>query len=300
MDKTVKKIDVHVHTAGWNGAEMPRFGGDTYATPEQIREKYKAWGIEKGVILPELNPDGAFYVQSNEEAHKIAAEHPDLFYWFCNLNPAMGNNSPSTDFSYFINHYKAMGARGVGELTANLYADEPLVDNLFRHCADCDMPVTIHIAPKKYDCYGIIDELGLPRIEKMLKKYPKLKIFGHSQPFWAEISSDASEANRNSYPHGKVEEGRLVWLMREYENLYGDMSAGSGENAFTRDPEFGCRFIEEFQDKLLFGTDICAPSNYMGLSRWLDEAVNGGRISEKAYRKVSRENAIRLLRLDEA
>jgi predicted TIM-barrel fold metal-dependent hydrolase len=185
----------------------------------------------------------------------------------------------------------------MGELMANLYVDDPLMENLFFHCAECNMPVIIHIAPSTYGYYGIIDELGLPRLEKIIKKYPKLKILGHSQPFWAEIGNDVTDENRNSYPEGKVKEGRIVKLMREYENLYGDMSAGSGFNAISRDPEFGYRFIEEFKDKLFFGTDICAPHNNMLLSHWLDKAYEEKNISEDAYRKISRENAIKILGL---
>ena len=69
-----------------------------------------------------------------------------------------------------------MGAKGLGELTAPIYADDPRVDNLFAHCAELDLPVTIHIGTMFHDCYGIVDELGLYRLEKMLKKHPKLKI----------------------------------------------------------------------------------------------------------------------------
>jgi predicted TIM-barrel fold metal-dependent hydrolase len=264
---------------------------------EIIKKKYDELGIEKGILLPEVSPECGFSIQSNEEVYELTKKYSDLFYWYCSLDPRMGNNSPSTDFSYFLNHYKSLGAKGMGELMANLYVDDPLMENLFFHCAECNMPVIIHIAPSTYGYYGIIDELGLPRLEKIIKKYPKLKILGHSQPFWAEIGNDVTDENRNSYPEGKVKEGRIVKLMREYENLYGDMSAGSGFNAISRDPEFGYRFIEEFKDKLFFGTDICAPHNNMLLSHWLDKAYEEKNISEDAYRKISRENAIRILGL---
>ena len=223
----VKKIDVHVHTKSWGGAEIRRFSGDSHATPEQIREKYDAWGIEKGVLLPDINNECCFCPQSNEDAYRITQNYPQTFWWFMNLSPRMGNNSPTTDFSYFINHYKAMGAKGVGEMTFNLPFDHPLTDNLLRHCAECDMPVTIHIAPKKYDYYGIVDEPGLPGLEKVLKKYPELKIFGHSQPFWAEISSGYEEAERNGYPKGIKGENiplqsRIVAICDAYDAMVGE------------------------------------------------------------------------------
>ena len=301
MEK-IMKFDIHVHTNMWGKREVPRWDGSRFATPEELRGMYAKLGIDRGVLLPELCPEASFTVQSNEQAAIVAEENPDLFVWFCNLDPRMGYNSPKNDFSRILEHYKAMGAKGVGELCPNLPADCELLDNLFYHCAACDMPVTIHLAPEgePYGHYGLQDSLGLPRLERMLKKHPKLKILGHSMMFWSGISGDVTAENMNHYPSGKVAPGGpLVRLMREYEGLYGDMSAGSGGNAFMRDPEFGCAFIEEFQDKLFFGTDICAPTNDMKLSAWLDEMLAQGNISETAYRKVCRENALKLLGINE-
>lgn len=102
----------------------------------------------------------------------LANKYSDTFYWFCNIDPRIGENSPKTDFSKFIEYYKERGAVGVGELIANLPIDDPLLDNLFYHCGECDIPVTIHMAHKKGETYGVIDDLGLPGLEKMLKKHP--------------------------------------------------------------------------------------------------------------------------------
>ena len=301
MEK-ILKFDIHIHADLNGGIEIPRFDGDKLATPEQLRDMYEKLGIDRGVLLPEVAPEAVFSFQTNEQACDTAEKYPDLFVWFCNLDPRMAGNSPKTNFSYFLEHYKKLGAKGVGEVFPNIPADCELMDNFFYHCAECDMPVTIHLAPddEKYGHYGIQDSLGLPRLERMLKKYPKLKILGHSMMFWSGISGDVTRENMNGYPSGKVTPGGpLVRLMREYEFLYGDMSAGSGGNAVMRDTEFGCRFIEEFQDKLFFGTDICSPKNYMRLSFWLDDVAEKGLISETAYKKVCRLNALKLLGLEE-
>jgi predicted TIM-barrel fold metal-dependent hydrolase len=93
--------------------------------------------------------------------------------------------------------------------------------------------------------------------------------------------------------------GRIVELMRKYPNLCGDLSAGSAYNAMTRDPEFGYSFIEEFQDRLFYGTDVNDPSHIsldmVKLSFWLDEACDKGKISKAAYEKVCYGNALDLL-----
>ena len=41
----------------------------------------------------------------------------------------------------------------------------------------------------------------------------------------------------------------------DYPNMYGDLSAGSGLNAFTRDEDHAREFIRRHQDKLMFGSD---------------------------------------------
>lgn len=295
MEK-LKKIDVHVHSSMWPKAKIQP--GCVLASVEELRESYAEIGVDRAFFLPLVSPEFRFCVQTNEEAEYVANQNPDLFYWFCNLDPRMGKNDPTTDFSEFLNEYKSRGAIGVGELTANLYADDPMMDNLFYHCGECGMPVTVHISRRLNEIYGIADELGLPRLEKMLKKHPKLTIVGHSQCFWSEMGNDVTEETRNGYPSGKVTPGRVVELMREYPNLYCDLSAGSGFNALARDEEFAYRFIEEFSDRLMFGTDICRPHQETFLSAWLDEKCEKGCISYENYAKICRKNAIRLYRLD--
>ena len=293
--KRMKKIDVHIHSSMWNGAKL--HSGCILVQPEEIKESYTELGIDKGFLLPLISPEAHYCIQTNEEMEYLANKYSDTFYWFCNIDPRMGQNSPATDFSELLLDYKSRGAIGVGELTANIYADAPLMDNLFYHCAQCDMPVTIHFACGKGEEYGIIDDLGLPRLEKMLKKYPNLTIMGHSQCFWNEIGDNVTEENRGDYVTGKVNAGRVVELMRHYPNLYCDLSAGSGYNAMSRDSDFSYRFIEEFSDRLMFGTDICRAHQETYLSDWLDASLEKGCISEENYRKICRENAIRLFKL---
>ena len=171
------------------------------------------------------------------------------------------------------------------------------MENLFSAAAALDLPVTIHIAPARGGYYGIADDLGLPRIERMLKKYPKLKIFGHSQPFWSEIGDNVTDENRNTYVSGKVTDGRLPHLLREYENLYCDLSAGSGANALMRDRDHAARFIEEFSDRLMYGTDICMHGQTFpfAFDEFLTSMRKSGEISEENYYKLARGNAERIL-----
>jgi predicted TIM-barrel fold metal-dependent hydrolase len=199
-----------------------------------------------------------------------------------------------------MDYYADHGCRGIGELTANLPFDDPLMENLFRHAESRGLPVLFHIAPGNYGYYGIRDRLGLPLLDGALRRFPGLTFIGHSQPFWAEISGGLTEAECNSYPTGSVAEGgALVRLLRECPNLHADLSAGSGFNAVSRDAGFGYAFMHEFQDRLLFGTDVCDPRTETPLPGYLQAAVEGGLLSAEAFEKIAHRNAERLLKLDD-
>ena len=234
------------------------------------------------------------------EVLEIVAQHGDFFIPFMNIDPRMVSNSPDADLGYVMRYWQERGCKGIGEVCANMRFDDPLMANLFKHAEACGLPITFHLAPGDYGYYGIREDLGLPGLEGAMRQFPNLTFIGHSQPFWAEISGDVTEEIRNSYPKGPVTEGGAVArLMREYPTLYGDLSPaeGSGFNAIARDPQFGHAFMEEFQDRLLFGTDICDPRDGLQLIGYLNEAVEQGHISRQAYEKIGWRNAARLLGL---
>lgn len=296
------KIDIHAHASLFSDMIPPDSStGQPYCSGEQVLAFYDTLDIEKGVLLPIVSPEGAFATMSNEECKLIADRYPDRFVWFCNVDPRSMRNDSTCKLSYMLEHYQKMGAKGVGEVTANIYADDPKMQNLWSYCQQNGMPLLFHLSPKIGFNYGMVDDLGLPRLEKMLKKYPRLKVIGHSQPFWAEMSADLTEETRNAYPTGKVTPGRLVQLMHECENLYCDLSAGSGGNALMRDPEHAVQFLNEFQDRILYGCDICAVGNThpFPLRDFLDNLKKTGAISETVYRKVCRENACKILGLEQ-
>ena len=143
---------------------------------------------------------------------------------------------------------------------------------------------------------------GLEKLEKVLQMFPDLKFLGHSQRFWDEISNYEYRDPEYKFNKGKViPGGRVVELMRKYPNLLGDLSADSGYNAMTRDPEFTYAFMEEFADRLYFGTDIChnkaMSQPLVKLAAFLDNAMLQGKISYDTYYKISRGNAEKLLGL---
>ena len=298
--KDVRKIDIHAHVTIYPDI-VPKLQitNERFLSSNELIAFYDRLNIEKGVLLPIVSPEGQWFEMTSESCYLAAKQNPERFFWFCNVDPRSCGNDEKADLSYLIEHYKSFGARGVGELTSNMYADDPKMENLFYHCVMCDMPIIIHVSPSPGVNYGIVDELGLPRIEKELKKFPELKLIGHSQPFWAEMSEDVTEELRNDYPRGKVKEGRLPKLMREYGNLYCDISAGSGANALMRDREYAARFLEEFADRVLYGCDFCSITNahQFALDKFLDDMVADGYLSLENYKKIVYDNAKKILKI---
>jgi len=289
-------IDIHVHTRRIPGPT--RWGKPAYATPEQLIERYDAIGVTRAVLLPCVSPECAFVPQSNEEVIEIAARYDGRFIPFCNVDPRAMANAADAPLGEILGHYRDQGCKGVGEITANLPLGDPLVQNLLRCAEQVGLPVTFHLAGRMGRIYGLYDEPGLPQLERSLRRFKELTFLAHSQTFWAEMAPLQTPADRLGYPNYPVDaEGVVPKLFRRYENLYGDLSANSGCNALARDVDYAVSFLNEFQDRLLFGTDICAPDTRTPLVDFLLGLRDAGRISEAVFNKVARENAVRLLGL---
>ena len=288
-------IDCHVHTA----RVRPIFlrSGRKRPVAEEMLEMMDAAGIDMAVTMSSASPECRVSQESPEDVREVCARFPKRLIPMCNLDPRMVSNRPDADFLPLLQAYKEAGFKGVGEYLPNLPFDDPWNMNVFRQVEEVGFPLVFHIGPTRGNCYGCYDELGLPRLETALKECPSLRLVGHSQPFWSEIGADVTEETRGGYPDGPVTPGRVVELMREYPNLYGDLSAGSGCNALTRDPDFGYAFMEEFQDRLLFGTDICYIGQELPIVSLFGKLKNERLISSEAYEKIAWKNANRLLGL---
>ena len=81
--------------------------------------------------------------------------------------------------------------------------------------------------------------------------------------------------------------GRLDVFSRGYSNLYADLSAGSGFNAMTRDPEFGLAFLKRWKHRLMFATDYLRP----GQEAPIVEHIRTVGLSRDAFERITRRNA---------
>lgn len=189
------------------------------------------------------------------------------------------------------------GVKVYGEIKLRMCYDNPDALRMFRFCGEKGAPVTVHIDyelgggkvkyPRPNWWYGG----GMEAFVRAVKACPDTVFLGHAPGFWAHISGD-DQFDKVGYPKGPVEPGgRLQEVLDECPNLYCDISAGSGRNAFERDPEHAKQFIERYQDRILFGRDY-----FDGAHRAF---LDGLGLSRDILDKIYFKNALKLVPIEE-
>jgi predicted TIM-barrel fold metal-dependent hydrolase len=282
-------IDYHVHIGKIVYGNKP-------LTPKMLIKKMEQLGIEKSVVLPIENPEETHWYMLSENVLRICKKYKDRLIPFCNVDPRRGLNSEGEKLIFnLIEEYVKKGAKGFGEILANLKFNDKRMKNIYRACGELKISIVFHLGgvPGRSNI-GLTDEIGLPYIEEVLNEFPDTIFVAHGPGWWAEISGDVKPEDRDRYPKGKIErEGRVQYLLSNYPNIYADLSAGSGYNALTRDPEYGVEFLNRFHNKLLFGTDYLSPNQQLLIVEYLKN-VN---ISEEKKKMIFYENAKKLLNI---
>lgn len=287
----MKKIDLHMHVmTAWN---LPKLGKVNLSGPVSMIAHMNELGIEKAVLMS--SSENKIPFGKNSVCKKICQKYPEHFAWMCMLDA----RDEATVYDRLA-EYKSQGAVGIGELSINKRLDSSFLQTVFAAAEKLELPITIHMSPEEGYSYGVVDEPRLPLLEGVLQKHPKLKVLGHSQTFWIEMSADAPnhKEGRNSWGKGPVVPGgRIPELFEKYDNLYGDLSANSAGQAIMRDPKFGLAFLEKYADRLFFATDMVNSDMVFPLGAWLDEQTAKGKLSKEAYEKICRGNAQRVFGL---
>ncbi|MEQ8786170.1 MAG: amidohydrolase family protein [Pirellulaceae bacterium] len=205
----------------------------------------EATGTDKAFILPLETGEGGLVLKS-ETVLEAREKHPHRIIPFCQSDVRRG------DLLRRIRTYHELGCRGVGEQKEHLPLSDRRLEGLIALCDELNWPITIHFQ----DGEGGYNQGLAEQLEKYLKKYKRVRIIGHAQTWWANISADVPPAEKTLYPKGPVKPGGLLdHLLGTYENVYADLSAGSGYGALTRDESFTAGFLERHRKKLLFGSD---------------------------------------------
>jgi uncharacterized protein len=159
------------------------------------------------------------------------------------------------------------GAVSIGELKFHLALDSPEMRRVYAIAAEMNVPVMMHIQTFPHFEGEQPYNTGYPQFDKVLAAHPKTTFIGHGDLFWAHISADVP--TDRGYPNGPIKAGGLTdkWLS-DFPNLYGDMSANSGNNALSRDTAFTRGFVARHKDRLIFGSDCsCADGKGSGVSQ---------------------------------
>jgi predicted TIM-barrel fold metal-dependent hydrolase len=279
-------IDIHQHV-GYSGRS------DAALITHQ-----RTMGVAKTILLPAGRPVNTVSTHNgvsnglqakclgNDACHALAMANPKMFLFASNEVPDI------EDAVKEIEKYLRLGGVAIAEQKFGVECDSLEMQKLYQVAADYRVPILMHWQHGMYS-------YGFERFYKMLEKYPKTKFIGHAQTWWANIDKNHQDQSV-LYPKGKVEPGGVTdRYLSDYPNMYGDLSAGSGLNALTRDEDHARGFIQRHQDKLLFGSDCndsegagpkCSGAHTIAVVRRLSP-------SKKVERKLLCENARSVFRI---
>lgn len=292
-------IDFHQHIVTLRGSDPA-----SHRTAEHVVNHIRAHGGGKAIILA----NEAGHSVSASVSHQGSSEHdtevalaawkrwPDEIIPFCHVNPLRDDALDA------IRRYHRAGARGFGEHKVRLAFDHPACLPIYRLCGELGMPILIHFQYGQYN-------YNFECIESVFKAFPGTTFIGHAEAWWAnlsaEVNTDYTASNFVDYPQGSIVPGGLTdRCLEQYPNVYSDLSAGSGWNGLTRDPNFGSNFVRRHRSKLLWATD-CYCRNGEGDTGtetsttcfasltlpWLREHCG----SPEAFADITRHNAERIL-----
>ena len=231
-------IDVHAHI-GWIAQKTGQRPSQTpgfFISAEDVVRNMDRYGIDKACVLPLSDcPEGDYLASSTEEVIAACARYPERLVPFCLVHPRFGANRPDTDFSALLADYKARGCVALGEMVANLWIDDPFGVNLWRQAGEAGLPVLFDMTARVDTHYGVVDDPGLPRLERVLQDCPNTIFIG---------------AHVGTLPEELHTVGN--WL-DVYPNFYIDIDARISE--LGRQPRTTRKFLLRYQDKIMFGTD---------------------------------------------
>jgi len=288
LDGLYGKIDMHEHY--WITGNIDLF-----------LKALGCFGISKVVLLPTgLSPDNKFYRVNSLFLMMWAKQYPDQIIPFCTIDEA----DPRA--AEFVEQYILAGAKGVKLIGGHPdYYDEPLnsenMYKVYQKAAEYDVPVLLH---------GSL--INIPELQDQLDQvysdFPEVTfIHAHyGQTLMKGINLDV-----------------IAELLDKHPNLYIDLSMGSGITGYHRylkqDLETIRNFVIEYQDRILFGSDLilyfatndldwlyqrirceidlCQKTEFtceFGMSDWVHQGFD---LDEEILRKLYYENPKKVLGL---
>jgi predicted TIM-barrel fold metal-dependent hydrolase len=267
-------IDIHQHT--------PYSG----RSDDDLVAHQRTMGITKTVLLPAGSKYGlAAGAGGNETVTQLAKRFPGQFLLFANEVPDIATARE------VITRYLKAGAIGIGEQKFPVECDSAAIHMVADIAEEFGVPVLMHFQHREYN-------MGIERFHSVLEKHPRVTFLGHAQTWWGNI--DRNHDQIVMYPKGRVTPGGITdRLLSDYPNMFGDLSAGSGQNALLRDEEHARGFLARHRDKLMFGSD-CSDSVGQGekcIGATTLAAIRRLAPNLEVVRKLLYQNASRVLKI---
>lgn len=303
-------IDIHTHS-GMNKVKTPEDVEAWVRTMDEV-------GVEKSIVFT-----GAVGEEFDRQAELFLGRHADRFQVWCDL---LVTDIDAPDYSEravreLVRCYEK-GARGAGELSdkgwglqggqppreERLHFDDARLDAFWEKCAELNLPVNMHIAdhPSCWQPLGPnqertpdfqhfnMVEKDVPAYEellasrdRMLEKHPRTTFIA------CHLSNQGNDL------------GALARVLDRFPNFYVDLSARDYE--LGRQPRNALKFLANYQDRVMFGTDMGRDKQmYQGWWRLLESADEylpgriwwpyyGLELPEGLLKSLYRDNALRLL-----
>lgn len=277
-------VDIHTHIGQtWNSTKT--------LSAKELLGWMDANDVAQAIVLPLSSPESSSYLITTDFVLAETRPYRDRLIPFCSIDPRTSYTGGSKGLLGMLRKYVDAGAKGFGEHKPGINIDDKRNMALYTACGELGLPVLFHLDKERN-----MDAYGLPGLEKALRECPGTNFIGHGPGWWASISGDIKAADLGGYPAANAPVapgGAIDRLMEAYPNLFGDLSAGSGALAISRDPKFGREFLIRRADRLCFGTDFLSPGQQvpqLTLFRQIE-------LPADVQAKIFRDNARRLLKL---
>ena len=210
--------------------------------------------------------------------------------------------------------YKGLGMDAKDSSGQRIPVDDPRIDPVWAKCGELGIPVLIHSGdpapfwlPKDGQNERLFELIERPRRIRRPGEYPP----------WEDIMAEQHRVFRK-HPDTTFIAAHLGWmgndlgrlgkLLDELPNVYTEIGAVLAE--IGRQPRFARKFFIEYQDRVLFGKDSWAPSEYHVYFRVLETEdeyfdyyrrrhglwkIYGMDLPDEVLRKLYYENAIRII-----
>jgi len=269
-------IDVHNHVndpGGVHGEEVP--------AADVVKGMDRA-NVKKVVILT-----GMWGEKLQSVLDKMVKPYPDRFVVFAQMDwSKIDDPNFSAEMVAQLDDAVKRGARGlkvlkdwglgVKDKSGKLVAiDDPRMDPVWEECGRLKIPVAIHSTDP--EAFFTPTDKNNERYEELMHN-PSWSFYGPGIP-----SKQALLEQRNhvfaKHPNTTFVALHVAnwpenldvvsnWL-KKYPNMY--VEFGAREAELGREPRRAAQFFEEFQDRILFGTDAePVPEMYANYFRWLE------------------------------